>query len=117
MSGLGLFSKRAGRVSFGIIGALLEPGETVEVLVQGRFGGEEGAAVATDRRVLFVNGREWKPDVVSLPYAPGMVVKGWQDDRSAALGFEIDGGTTTIDQISERELAQRMAAVVRARVS
>ncbi len=116
MSGLGLFSKRAGRVSFGIIAALLEPGETVEVLVQGRFGGEDGAAVATDRRVLFVNGREWKPEVVSLPYAPGLVVKGWQDDRSAALLFEVAGTATTIDQISERELAQRMAVLVRARV-
>lgn len=112
-----MFSKRAGRVCLGIVGALLEPGELVEVLVQGRFAGEDGIAVATDRRVLFVNDREWKPEVSSVGYRPGLVVKGWQDDRSAALMFELDGRTTTIDQISERELAQRMAAVVRARVN
>jgi hypothetical protein len=104
-------------VSFGVIGALLETGETVDVLVQGRFGGEDGAAVATDRRVLLVNDREWKPEVVSIRYAPGLVVKGWQDDRSAALMFEAEGVTATIDQISDREFAQRMAVVVRGRVS
>jgi len=62
-----MFSKRAGRICFGIVGALLDGDEVVDVLVQGRFGGEDGVAVATDRRVLFVNDREWKPDVQSLP--------------------------------------------------
>ncbi len=85
--------------------------------MQGRYAGESGVAVATDRRVLFVNDREWKPDVATIAYAPGLSVKGWQDDRSAALIFEQAGATTTIDQISERELAQRMAAVVRTRVN
>ena len=88
----------------------------VDVIIQGRFGGEDGVAVATDRRVLFVNDREWKPDIASLSYVPTLVVKGWQDDRTAALIFECAGSSTTIDQISERDLAQRMAAIVRARV-
>ena len=113
---LGMFSKRSGRVAFGILGALLQDGETVDVVVQGRFGGEDGAAVATDRRVLFVNDREWKPDVTVVPYLSGLVVKGWQDDRTAALIFEFEGNSISIDQISERELAQRMASIVRARV-
>ena len=111
-----MFSKRSGRVAFGILGALLQDGETVDVVVQGRFGGEDGAAVATDRRVLFVNDREWKPDVTVVPYLSGLVVKGWQDDRTAALIFEFEGNSISIDQISERELAQRMASIVRARV-
>ena len=89
----------------------------VDVIIQGRFGGEDGVAVATDRRVLFVNDREWKPDISSLSYVPTLVVKGWQDDRTAALIFECAGSSTTIDQISERDLAQRMAAIVRARVA
>ena len=91
--------------------------EVVDVLVQGRFGGEDGVAVATDRRVLFVNDREWKPDVQSLPYVHGLVVKGWQDDRTASLIFEFEGRTTTIEQIGDRELAQRVAALVRTRVA
>ena len=113
---LGLFSKRAGRVCFGIVGALLDDGELVDVLVQGRLGGEDAVAVVTDRRVLFVNDREWKPDVTSLPYLPGLVVKGWQDDRTASLVFEFEGRSTTIEQIGDRDLAQRVATVVRARV-
>ena len=117
VGGLGMFAKRAGRACFAVVGALLEDGELVDVLVQGRFNGEDGVAVATDRRVLLVNDREWKPDVVALPYLRGMVVKGWQDDRSASLIFEFEGATVTIEQIGERELAQRLAAVVRARVA
>ena len=114
---LGMFSKRAGRICFGIVGALLDGDEVVDVLVQGRFGGEDGVAVATDRRVLLVNDREWKPDVQSLPYVPGLVVKGWQDERTASLVFEFEGRTTTIEQIGDRELAQRVATVVRTRVA
>ena len=114
---LGMFSKRAGRICFGIVGALLDGDEVVDVLVQGRFGGEDGVAVATDRRVLLVNDREWKPDVQSLPYVPGLVVKGWQDERTASLIFEFEGRTTTIEQIGDRELAQRVAALVRTRVA
>jgi hypothetical protein len=117
VSQLGMFSKRAGRICFGIVGALLEDGEVVEVLVQGRMGGEDAVAVATDRRVLFVNDREWKPEVQSLPYRRGMVVKGWQDDRTASLVFELEGRITSIEQIGDRELAQRVATVVRARVA
>ncbi|MSW91332.1 MAG: hypothetical protein F2812_06995 [Actinobacteria bacterium] len=112
-----MFSKRAGRICFGIVGALLDGDEVVDVLVQGRFGGEDGVAVATDRRVLFVNDREWKPDVQSLPYVHGLVVKGWQNDRTASLIFEFEGRTTTIEQIGDRELAQRVAALVRTRVA
>ena len=116
VSKLGLFSKRSGKVSFGILSALLAPGERVQSIVQGRVNGEEGAAVATDRRVLIVNSREWNPDLVEFVYEPGLTVKGWQDDRSAALIFELGSASTTIDQISEREIAQAMAGIVRQNV-
>ena len=117
VSQLGMFSKRAGRICFGIAGALLDDGEVVEVLVQGRLEGEDAVAVVTDRRVLFVNDREWKPAVLSLPYVHGLVVKGWQDDRTASLVFEFEGRTIAIEQIGDRELAQRVATVVRAKVA
>jgi hypothetical protein len=110
-----MFSRRSGKVAFALIAHVLEPGERVEALVQGKFRGEDGAAVVTDRRVVLANDREWKPDVAILELAPGLKVQGWADDRSASLVFERDGQTTTIEQIGERELAQRMAATVRAR--
>jgi hypothetical protein len=111
-----LFSRRSGRVSFGILGALLEDNERVDVLVQGRLLGEEGACVLTDRRVLLVNGREWKPDVLQLDVIAGLMVQGWQDDRVASLVFQTGGAAVTIDQIAEREMAQRLAASLRSRI-
>jgi hypothetical protein len=116
VSALGMFSKRSGRVAFALVASLLDEGEVIEVLVQGRFRGEDGAAVLTDRRLVVANDREWKPDIEIVELGPGLTVQGWQDDRSAALVFQRGERTTTIDQIGERDLAQRMAALVRARV-
>ncbi|TML16525.1 MAG: hypothetical protein E6G39_05585 [Actinobacteria bacterium] len=63
------------------------------------------------------NDREWKPDLLSIPITRGLAVQGWQDDKTASLVFQHDGTASTIDQIGEREMAQRMAAVVRARAA
>jgi hypothetical protein len=116
ISRLGMFSRRSGKVAFALIAHTLEPGEHVEVLVQGRYKGEDGAAAVTERRVVLANDREWKPDVETIDLVSGLTVQGWADDRTASLVFQRDGVTSTIEQIGERELAQRMAALVRARV-
>ena len=52
---LGSAARRHGKVSFAVASALLEPGEVVEAIVQGRLLGEPGVAVLTANRVLFVN--------------------------------------------------------------
>jgi hypothetical protein len=114
---LGMFSRRSGKTAILLIASQLEPGEQVEVLVSGRFRGEDGAAVVTPTRVLLANDREWKPDILSIAITKGLAVQGWQDDKSASLVFQHDGTATTIDQIGEREMAQRMAAVVRSRAA
>jgi hypothetical protein len=113
---LGVFARRAGRVAFAVIATVLEPDEQVVVVLQGKFLGEDGAAVLTQRRLVLANDREWKPDIESVVIGPGLTVQGWQDDRTASLVFVQGGVTTTIDQISDRELAQRVAALVRSRV-
>lgn len=114
---LGLLTKRSARVAFAVLGAVLDDGEVVELLVPGRFFGESGVLALTDRRLVLVNDREWKPDVERIALAPGLIVQGWQDDRSASLVFTTPGGrATTFDQIHERELAQRLATLVRSRI-
>jgi hypothetical protein len=110
---LGIFSKRSARLPFAVIATVLHEGEVVEALVQGRFRGHDGGAVVTASRVVLANDREWKPDVVSIPLVPGVTVQGWQDERAASLVFTHEGGVDTIDQIGERELAKRVATVVR----
>src|SRR5262249_35759616 len=56
--------RRAGRVPLVLLAALLGDGDTVAVLVVGRFRGEGGAAALVGDRVVLVNERQWKPDVV-----------------------------------------------------
>ena len=99
-----------------MIAAELDPGERVEVVVQGRFLGEDGAAALTDRRIVLANDREWKPDVEVVALGPGLTVQGWADDRVASLTFQRGATSTTIEGISEKELAQRFAALARARI-
>jgi hypothetical protein len=114
---LGMFSRRSGKAAILVIASQLDEDELVEVLVSGRFRGEDGVAVVTQRRLILANDREWKPDVVEVALSPGLSVQGWQDDKTASLVFQRQGLAVTIDQIGEREMAQRMAAVVRARVA
>lgn len=115
ISSLGLFARRSGKVAFSVIAHLLDHDERVEVMVVGRFLGENGAAAVTNKRVVIVNDREWKPEVETIPFTPGLSVQGWQDDRAATLAFEHAGRQVVIDQIGDRELAQRVAALVRSR--
>ncbi|MEZ5165051.1 MAG: hypothetical protein R2695_00675 [Acidimicrobiales bacterium] len=94
----------------------MEPGERVEVVANCRVLGAPGAVGLTDRRLLIVNTREWEPDVLPVVLDPGLEVKGWQDDRHAALLFTRDGHELVIDQIIDRSAAQEIATGVRFRV-
>jgi hypothetical protein len=114
---LGFQSKRAGKVVFGIVSALLRDGEVVECLVRGQYLGRTGICVLTNQRILVVNDNEWKPDTAELGLEAGLTVQGWQDDRTAALVFTHPAGwQVVVDRMSERELAQEMAQRIRARV-
>jgi len=119
---LGMGARRAGKVAFGIASALVEEGEAVECVVQGRFLDADGAMVLTNKRLLFVNDKQWRPDVHIMAITSAVTVQGWQDDRTAAL-VVLDASTgtgaapVTFDRIPDRPLAQEMAGRIRARVA
>ena len=64
---LGGGARRAGKVAFGVLATVLRDGDGVAVVVQGRFRGEPAVAALVEGRVVVVNDRQWKPDVVELP--------------------------------------------------
>ncbi len=112
---LGGGARKSGAVALGIASALLRDGEVVECVVLGRFAEANGVVALTNQRLLLANDRQWKPDVVSLAVDGGLVVQGWQDERTAALVFQHDTTSASVDHIGDRALAQEMAQRIRAR--
>ena len=95
---------------------LLEDGEVVECLVQGDYQGSHAVAVLTDRRVLVVNDKEWKPSVVTLHLGPGDSVQGFGDDRTASLTFTSSGTQVVVEGIGDTGLAREMAQRARTQI-
>jgi len=114
---LGPSARKQGKTAFAVASALLDPGEMVEAVVQGRFQGQPGVAVLTANRVLLVNEGPWKAGVESVSMEPGLTVQGWQDDKVASLIFQSGDRSVTIEAIGDRALAQEMAGRVRAKVA
>jgi len=113
---LGSGAKRAGKVSFAVLGALLEAEDVVEILVQGKLRGVPGVAALVGSKLVFVNERSWKPDVVVLPLTPTVQVQGWQDDRSATVLVADGDRQEVVERIPDRLLAVEFAQRVRDRV-
>ncbi|MFA7476300.1 MAG: hypothetical protein WC184_00185 [Acidimicrobiia bacterium] len=112
---LGMLSRRSAKTAAAVISALLHDGEMVEFGVGGNFLGKSAFAVLTDQRLLLVNDREWKPDVVNLDVDSSLEVQGMGDDRSASLTFTSGATTVMVESISDTALAREMAQRVRAR--
>jgi hypothetical protein len=93
---------------------VLDDGEFVECVVVGRFEGEPASATLTNRRLLVVNERAWRPAVVTVP-VEGVVVQGWQDARTASLMLVTDGRQLVVEQINDRPVAIEMAQRIRSR--
>ncbi len=108
-------ARKAGNAAFFVIAMALEPEERVETVVQCRYRGADGAMALTDRRLLIANARQWQPDLTPVGLEAGLTVRGWQDERSAALVFGRDGHELVVDKIGDRALAQQIAAAVRTR--
>jgi hypothetical protein len=122
-NGLGLAFERLGsparkvaKVAVVVAGAVLDDGEAVEAVVAGRIDGHGGVLVLTDRRLLLVDERPWRPLVERLAVDAGLQVQGWQDDRTASLTLLAGGRQLVIDQITDRPLAVEMAQRIRYRV-
>ena len=112
---LGNHGRKAGNASFAILGVMMGEGEVVECLVQGRVNEADGLAALTNQRLLVLNERDWKPDVMAIPVDPATIVQGWQDDRTAALVFQSGDRAVTIDRIGDRPIAYELAQRFRAR--
>jgi hypothetical protein len=111
-----MLTRRSARTSAAIASALLDDGEVVECLVQGTYLGSNAVAVLTDRRVLVVNDKEWKPAVATLHLSAGDSVQGFGDDRSASLTFTSGGSQLSVESIGDTALAREMAQRARAQI-
>jgi hypothetical protein len=114
---LGGGARRGSKASAAAVGVLLDDGEVVEGLVAGQVYGSNALAILTNKRLLVVNDREFKPDVIEIALDSGTTVQGWQDDRSAALLVQGGGQRAQIERIGDRPLAMELAQRIRARAA
>jgi hypothetical protein len=112
---LGTAARKNGKVVFVVAGAVLDEGERVEALVVGRLNGNASALVLTDRGLLLVDDRVWRPVVERISIDGQMQVQGWQDDRTASLTLVTEKGQLVVDGITDRPLAVEMAQRIRQR--
>jgi len=113
---LGGGGRRTGKVSALILAAVLEPEDVVEIVVSGRLRGLNGVGALVGSKVVLVNEREWKPDVLVVPVSAALQVQGWQDDRFATLLFQDGEHQEVLERIPDRLLAIEFAQRVRDRV-
>ena len=110
---LGGGARRAGKVALAVLASVLDEGDVVAVVVQGRFRGVPGVAALVEGRVVLANDRQWKPDVVELAVDSDLVVQGWQDERTASLTFLSGDRHEVVERIGDRGLAIEFAQRVR----
>jgi hypothetical protein len=114
---LGHGTRKAARAALVAAGVLLGEGESVECLVGGRYRDADAVAVLTNRRLLVVNDRPWKADVVEFTVDGSLTVQGWQDDRAAALLIQRLESSVQLERIGDRTLAMELAQRLRARAT
>jgi hypothetical protein len=109
--------RRTGKLALAVLGAVLHGGDTVTMVVQGSVRGHAGVAALLPDKVVLVNERQWKPDVVVLPIDASLAVQGWQDERSAVLTFIVEDRHEVVERILDRGLAIEMAQRIRYQIS
>jgi hypothetical protein len=114
---LGSGAKRAGKVALAVLTAVLEPDDVVEIVVQGRVHGVPGVAALAGSKVVLVNERFWKPEVITLTLDGSVQVQGWQDDRTATVMIGDANQREVVERIPDRALAVELAQRVRDRIA
>jgi hypothetical protein len=114
---LGGGGRKGAKASANAVAVLLRDGEIVECAVQGELYGCNAVAVLTNGRLLVVNDREFRPDVLEFVVDTAISVQGWQDDRSAALLVQRNELSAQIERIGDKLLAQELAQRIRARAA
>lgn len=114
---LGSSGRKGAKASANAVAVLLREGEIVECVVQGQLFGSNAVALLTNARLLFVNDREFRPDVVEFAVDASISVQGWQDERAAALLVQRGDQSAQIERIGDKQLAQELAQRIRARAT
>jgi hypothetical protein len=114
---LGSGGRKGAKASAHAAAILLQEGEIVECAVQGQLYGSNAVVLLTNSRLLLVNDREFRPDVVEFVVDAAVSVQGWQDDRAAALLIQRNELSAQVERIGDKPLAQEIAQRIRARAS
>jgi hypothetical protein len=114
---LGSGAKRAGKVALAVLTAVLDPDDVAEIVIQGRIHGVPGVATLVGTKVVLVNERFWKPEVIVLELDTSIQVQGWQDDRTATVMLANGSQQEVIEKVPDRLLAVEFAQRVRDRIA
>jgi hypothetical protein len=114
---LGGGGRKDAKASANAVAVLLGEGEIVECIVQGQMYGSNAVALLTNARLLLVNDREFRPDIVEFVVDNAISVQGWQDDKAAALLIQRHDLAAQIERIGDKPIAQELAQRVRNRAA
>jgi hypothetical protein len=114
---LGSGAKRAGKVSFAVLTAMLDPEDVAEIVIQGRVHGIPGAAALVGSKIVLANERFWKPEVIVVELDGTTQIQGWQDDRSATVMISDAEHRLVVERIPDRLLAVEFAQRARDRIA
>jgi len=117
LSRLGSGGRKGAKAAANAAAVLLRDGEIVECLAQGQFYGANCVALLTNQRLLVVNDREFRPDVVEFTVDAALTVRCWADDRAAALLIQRNELTAQVERIGDKAMAQELAQRIRARAA
>jgi hypothetical protein len=110
-------ARRAGKVALAVLTAVLEPEDVAEIVIQGRVHGVPGVAALVGTKVVLVNERFWKPEVLILQLGTSVQVQGWQDERTATVLMADGNQQEVVERVPDRLLAVEFAQRVRDRVA
>jgi hypothetical protein len=114
---LGGGSRKNARAAATATALLMDEGEYAECAVQGQLYGSNAIVLLTNKRLLIVNDREFRPDVVEFTVDAAITVQGWADDRTAALLITRNDLSAQVDRIADKPLAQELAQRIRGRAA
>jgi hypothetical protein len=114
---LGSGGRKGAKAAANAAALLLREGEVVECAVQGQLYGSNAVVLLTNGRLLIVNDREFRPDVIEIVVDASVTVQGWADDRAAAVLIQRNEVTAQVERIADKPLAQELAQRIRVRAT
>jgi hypothetical protein len=114
---LGSGGRKGAKAAANAAALLLRDGEIVECAVQGQLYGSNAVVLLTNGRLLIVNDREFRPDVIEIVVDASVTVQGWADDRAAAVLVQRNEVSAQVERIADKPLAQELAQRIRARAT